>query len=294
MAKQGYVTLALSQQKYVAMAVNLALSIRLSDPARPICLIHDDAVDITDDVRDTFDTLVLLPTDPLYVGVANKIRIYDVSPFQGTMFIDADCLLVRDDIDRHWKAASSSYFGMMGEKASTGTWARLDISETCRQFNIPYVAQIHSGVFYFHKCDEASRFFEKVNWLYRNHRHQVSMIHQGRKEQYADEPLFGVAMGMFGLSPVHWRPEEGSWIVTTWRARRCRIDPTTGIWSMEKPVGHWFGIPLPILAKGWVHHTPTIYHFIALEPRTDYERAVNHFVTAFRSGKSRRGQLPLA
>ena len=66
------------------MAVNLALSIRLSDPARPICLIHDDAVDITDDVRDAFDA-VLLPTDPLYVGVANKIRIYDVSLFQGTM-----------------------------------------------------------------------------------------------------------------------------------------------------------------------------------------------------------------
>ncbi len=264
---QGYITIALGPQKYVDMAVNLAKSIRFFDPTRPICLIHDAHVILSDADRGVFDDLRLLTADPAYVGVANKIRIYDVSPYDETMYIDADCLLGRGDIDRHWQKAAKHYFTMTGEKAVSGTWNDLDIANICQNFSIPYVVRMNSGVLYFKKSTETAAFFAKVNWLYHNHRTTISNIHQSRTNQYADEPLFGVAMGMFGLSPVEGSAAEGSWMVTTWRARRCRVDLATGEWSLEKPKGYWFGIPLPILARGWIKHTPTIYHFIKAEAR---------------------------
>jgi len=285
---QGYITVALGMQKYVDMAVNLARSIRHYDPIRPICLIHDGRVSLSAAAREAFDDFVALPEDPEYVGVANKLRLFDATPYDETMYIDADCLLVRDDIDRHWRAAAPTFFTMTGERATAGRWNDLDIAATCREFSIPYLVRMNSGVLYFKKNTEAATFFAKVNWLYRCHRDRLSNIHQGRARQYADEPLFGIAMGMFGLAPVESGPSAGSWMVTTWRARRCNIDPTTGTASMEKPTGFWFGLPLPFLARGWVRHTPTIYHFIGLKPRSDYTRAAAYFAQAVAAGRGRR------
>jgi hypothetical protein len=272
---QGYLTIALGFDRYVEMAINLASSLRHFDKTRPICLVHDGKVNIPEEAKTLFTHFAELDTRDDYVGCMNKIRLDEVSPFEETMYIDADCLLVKDDIDRHWKTLGRNYFGMTGEKRYSGRWNNLHIDSVRRRFSIPHVVQMNSGVFYFRRSAESSRFFARLRTLYRDHRDELSNIHQGRRNQYADEPFFGVAMAEFGIEPLQSDPGQGSLMVTTWRARNCGFQPDVQYSRIDKPSAYWLGIPL--LPRQWVRHSPTIAHFISLKPRPVYDKAVEYF-----------------
>ena len=274
-SRQGYLTVALDFDRYVDMAVNLAFSIRHFDKTRPICLVHNDKVQIPQIARKVFTHFVCLAPREGYLGCMNKIRLDEVSPFAETMYVDADCLLVKDDIDRHLRKMETQYFSMTGDKRTSGRWNSLDIDDVRKQFSFPHVIQMNSGVFYFRKGKETSRFFDRLRALYRDHRDVLSNIHQGRTGQYADEPFFGVAMAEFGLDPLAGTPGSGSLMVTTWRARNCAFHPAQGLSRIDKPASYWFGIPY--LPRSWVRHSPTIAHFIALKPRQLYERTSQYF-----------------
>jgi len=275
---EGYITLALDHPRYLAMAVNLARSLAYFDPKRPRCLVYNDGVTITPDVRHVFHDLVRIDARPGYLGCMNKIRLYDLTPYDRTMYIDADCLLVKGDIDRHWVALANSEFVMTGEKRTSGSWNRLDFRAVCEELKIPYVVQMNSGVFAFSRGERARLFFERLQTLYRDHRDLLSNIHQSRKGQYADEPFFGAAMGEFGFSPTGGRAEDGSWMVTTWNAKNCRFDPFRGESRIDKPSRYWFGVRH--FPREWVVHSPTIAHFIGLKPKSVYARAASFFIDA--------------
>lgn len=275
---QGYLTVALDQDKYVAMAHNLARSIRYFDQDRPICLVYNDKVTLSPDIEQIFTHRVRMPPRDGYLGCMNKIRLDQFSPFEETMYIDADCLLVKGDIDRHWQQMTKCYFTMTGQKRRSGHWNTLDIAQVCKRFDIPHIIQMNSGVFYFRKGEETHRFFDRLHELYRDHRDVLSNIHQGRKGQYADEPFFGVAMSEFRIDPLAGNADEGSLMVTTWRARNCAFSPKEQFSRIDKPASYWFGFPL--LPRNWVKHSPTIAHFIGLKPREVYERTARFFSEA--------------
>lgn len=274
-AAQGYLTVALDFDRYVDMAVNLAFSIRHFDKSRPICLVHNDKVQISEATRKVFTHFVCLKPREGYLGCMNKILLDEVSPFGETMYVDADCLLVKDDIDRHWRQMANQYFSMTGDKRTSGHWNSLDIGAVRKKFSIPHVIQMNSGVFYFRKGAETTRFFDRLRELFRDYRDMLSNIHQSRAGQYADEPFFGVAMAEFGLDPLDGVPGSGSLMVTTWRARNCAFDPARRLSRIDKPKSFWFGIRH--LPRSWVHHSPTIAHFIALKPRRVYEDTARYF-----------------
>jgi hypothetical protein len=272
---QGYLTVALDFDRYVDMAINLAYSIRHFDKERPICLVHNDKVQISEAAKKLFTHFVRLDPKEGYLGCMNKIRLDEVSPFEETMYVDADCLLVKDDIDRHWRQMAKQYFSMTGDKRYSGHWNSLEIEAVRKKFSIPHVIQMNSGVFYFRKGADTTRFFDRLRELFRDYRDLLSNIHQSRAGQYADEPFFGVAMAEFDLDPLAGAPGLGSLMVTTWRARNCAFDPARQISRIDKPQSYWFGIPL--LPRRWVHHSPTIAHFIGLKPRPVYEKTAQYF-----------------
>ncbi len=281
---EGYLTLALGHPRYLSMAMNLARSLRYFDPGRPVCLVHDGAVAITGAASRLFDYFVDLTPLPGYVGCLNKIRAYEATPFERTMYVDADCLLVKDDISRQWNRISSTYFAMTGEKKTSGRWNNLDVERVCRELALPYVVQMNSGVFGFSRCAESARFFERLKSLYREHRDMLSNIHQSRAGQYADEPFFGTAMGEFGIEPVGGEDAGGgAWMISTWRARNCVFDPARGFSRIDKPSSYWFG--LGQLPRTWVRHSPTIAHFISLKPHQAYEKTSEYFERELQAGR---------
>jgi hypothetical protein len=276
---QGYLTVALDFDRYLDMAINLAYSIRHFDKERPICLVHNDKVQLSDTAKKLFTHFVCLEPREGYLGCMNKILLDEVSPFDETMYIDADCLLVKPDIDRHWRQMAGSYFSMTGEKRQTGRWNNLDIDKVRQMFSIPHVVQMNSGVFYFRKGNETTRFFSRLRELFQDHRDLLSNIHQSRAGQYADEPFFGVAMSEFGIDPLGGTPDQGSLMVTTWHARNCMFQPEQAFSRIDKPRTYWFGIRH--LPRHWVRHSPTIAHFIGLKPRSVYERTAGYFRERF-------------
>ena len=251
------------------MAVNLAISLRRFDPKRSICLVHDRGTTPTAQARALFDDCVELAEDDRYTGCAHKLRVYSLSPYDQTMFLDADCLLLSQDIDVYWTALQGYDFTVAGGCRRDGFWNDLDIAASCARFGIDYIVQMNSGTFFFKKSPTAAEFFDRVNELYLHDRDSLSYIHKGAAGQYADEPILGVAMGLMGLQPLY-SVGDRSWMVTTWRACGFRYDAEAASFSLRKFNRFLFGrVP-----TGWVWHSPMVVHFIGLRPHGLYRRLV--------------------
>ena len=268
---QGYITIATGAQRYAEMAIVLGLSIKTFDAKRPVCLLHDDRVALPPYSDRIFDEAIELDPDGEYIGCMNKLRLYEYSPFDQTMFVDADCILMKSQVDSYWSHCAGMGFTLPGSSSSTGHWEKIDIESTCRRFNCSYVVVMNSGTLYFEKGPVGERLFEEVNRLYLNRRNELRRFHHNQLGQYADEPFLGVAMGRLGLEPVGIDERVGSWMVTTWRARRCLFDIDAGICSLEKPSAFWWSSQARF-AKSWVRHSPIFVHFIGLKPRALYQR----------------------
>jgi hypothetical protein len=276
--KSGYITLACGHDKYLQMAINLGLSIKLNDPGRPICLVHDEHIRPTRELENAFDAFSLLPAKSGYVGCMNKIRLYDASPYDSTMYIDSDCIVVKNDMERHWQKLSGKYFNYAGTKRSSGHWYNFDIAEVCRGLGVSYIVEGNSGVFYFERGSSAEAFFATANNLFETQRQLLGCVHQGRNDQYADEPFFAAAMGQKQIEPIGYVPEEGSIMVTTVWAKGCEFDPIAHVSRLNKAKGY---VVPKLWARGWQPHSPSIAHFVALKPKAVYQRAANQLRARF-------------
>src|SRR5580704_7603726 len=99
---QGYIILACDHDKYREMAVNLAYSLRVLDPQRPVSLIYQN-ISVTDECQAIFHKILQLKNQNGFVKNMNKIRLYEISPYDQTMFLDADMLLMRPNISAYWE-----------------------------------------------------------------------------------------------------------------------------------------------------------------------------------------------
>ena len=147
---EGYLILATGPARYIAMARSLAASIRVMDTsARRICLVHDENFRPAPGDTRYFDDYAVLENDPLYPGFMNKIRLFPTSPYRRTMFVDADCLLVKPDISTYWTMAAAMPFAITGGRRTSGEWKGADVAQLLAQEGAPYLVQMNSGVFCF-------------------------------------------------------------------------------------------------------------------------------------------------
>jgi hypothetical protein len=271
----GYIVLASGPRQYIEMAINLAASIKVMDPERPICLVHDAGADLPPGARALFDDFASLIPDPLYPNVMNKIRLFDLSPYERTMYVDADCLLVRRNVDVWWDMASTNYFSITGDKRTSGEWKGFRIEDVLRQEDAEYLIQMNAGVFYFDRSSQAQDFFQGLNEFYLRRREFLNIgLHRGVPSQ-TDEVYFGVYMGLCHMDSRHVQNVgDGSWMVSTWRTLHCSIDPATDRATMYKLTNNF---PRRPLGPAWRRLSPTFAHFIGLKPVRLYRRLANQF-----------------
>ena len=272
---EGYLILATGPAKYVEMARNLAASIRVMDGTRRICLVHDGQVRFDASDARYFDDYALLLDDPLYPGFMNKIRLYHTSPYKRAMFVDADCLLLKPDIETYWSMARSCPFAITGGRRTSGEWKGADVAQLLQQEDAPYLVQMNSGVFAFDDSPEAAGFFKGLNEFYLRRREELGIgLHRGKPAQ-TDEIYIGLWMGLNGMDSCGGRVGDNSWMVSTWRAFWMTLDPERGISVLRKPRRSTVGIPNPLL--GWDRLSPSFVHFIGLKPRRPYDRIARYF-----------------
>ena len=273
---EGYLVIATGSQDYLDMAANLAASIRIMDPGRRICLLHDEAFLPSRETAKLFDDLVILHSDPLFPGYMNKLRLYDFSPYQEAMVVDADCLMVKNDIQRYWDWARRSFFTMTGGRSTTGSWKGLDVAPLLEKEGIPYLIRMNSGVFYFRMDAQAEEFFSGLKEFYVRRRDHIEPgLHRGLPAQ-TDEIYFGLYLGLCGMDMgAGGQFEKNSWMVSTWRAFGMRFHPDNNVAVIRKPRHSIAGIPNPL--TGWDKLSPTFAHFIGLRPKRLYRRLSRDF-----------------
>ena len=274
MSDQGYLIMALDKSKFVEMARPLARSIRLFDPTRPVGLVYNEgSVSGESDLSD-FDVTVDMPNSAKLIGIQNRFRLNQYTPFRKTMLVDADCVMVKHGIEWYWHLFDGRPLGMLSSKVKTGVWHGKEISEMCAILNVPYVAKGNAGVLYFEKNQITDQIFEYMTEIALYHNEQISRIHRDKRGGFASEPIIGAAFGAFGLETQSAVKEVGSLMITTWLARRCVFDVKLGVSYLEKPAGLWGNVNHPLLAKSWVAHSPIFAHFIKLKPEPVYRSLV--------------------
>ncbi|MEL6789923.1 MAG: hypothetical protein AAFU58_01845 [Pseudomonadota bacterium] len=270
---KGYIFLATGHRKYFEMAVSAALSAKWMDPDKKVCLIHDgigtNAASLPGYANTVFDDLVLFEPEDGFVGVMNKMLIYDLCPYDEALFVDGDCFIMKQDMDRHWTKLGQHDFTFAGEAVNKGSWYGFDIAKACQDAQVPYLVRGNTGVFFFRKGKKAQAVFDTAKSFVTEKPAILGVTHQRRAGQYSDEPFLGAAMGANGVEPVSYTAEEGSIMVTTLYARFCKGDLSSQISQLKKPAS---GLPTDrFWALKYVTHSPSIMHFIGLKPRRLFE-----------------------
>jgi hypothetical protein len=152
---RGIVTIALGSGVYIQMAKDMALSARKHCAGTPLAVITDsrDA-----ELARLFD--IVIPADaslgdPLF----QKLWLDRYSPFDETLFIDCDSLLV-GSVDFIWQACEGRDCTFVGDKRTDGSWYGADIAALCAACDLPWLATLNSGMLFLRVGDAASRVFE--------------------------------------------------------------------------------------------------------------------------------------
>ena len=274
--QQGYLVLATGPVEYTEMAINLAASIRVMDPLRPVCLVHDAGAAITPEMRQVFDDFAEMDGDGRFPNVMNKLRLFDLSPYAATMAVDADCLMVKHDIDRYWAAAAQRPFSITGDKRRGGRWKGIAVRRAPDMVGAPYLIHMNAGIFYFDRSPEAAAFARDFRNFYLEQMERLNITNYKGPNTHSFELYLGLFMGLRGMDTENIRQEDGnSWMVTLWRSVHCDFDPANDVSVVYKLGGNLAGIT--VLPTGVTRLSPTFAHFVKLKPRGVYGRLAAGF-----------------
>lgn len=197
---KGFITVATGGY-YCRLAENLAMSYRLfSDNKYPFYAITDRKG--AKRLKKYFDGVVVLD-EPHYTFL-DKMEIARYTPFDRTVFIDADADIVSDisflmdDFERNGSALSciGSLIPIGDERRPVHFDGR-----AVEHFGIDHFVAFNGGVYYFRKCDELTScidfIFDDLIPHYRDYG-----LKEFRQGQMADEPLYGLAMVVRGFAPM--------------------------------------------------------------------------------------------
>jgi hypothetical protein len=282
--REGYILLATERQKYFDMACNLARSIRVFDPSRPIALIVDPSI-ATGAHGGIFDEIVVMPPKAGYVGVMNKLRLFDANPFDRALFIDSDCLMARPGISAYWESFDEGC-NTLGRIITDGDWKGLDIPKVIETLGLKHLVMMNAGIVFFDKSELSKNIFAYMEELVELIPKGITVVHQKREGQYSMEPILGAALAKFGMQPMKILPRIGSLMVSTLYARHVRIDPKLGVSYLEKPDKSSFRAYFPLSGAKWTSHSPILIHFIGLRPADVYASANAVFSDMVLSGKT--------
>jgi hypothetical protein len=194
-ADRGILVIAQGKQRYIDMAKNIAMSVKLSNPDLQLALVTDS----DDKELDTY-YLHIIPIRPEFgIGFSQKLHIYDYSPFQRTMFIDVDCLVIRN-IDFLWKLFYGKDMSVIGKKKYSGEYIGTSIESLKKQFVFDYLPSFNGGVYYFEKNEAARAIFQFAIEIFKNKYDELGLWKfDGRP---GDEPVMAIAMGVNKVEPV--------------------------------------------------------------------------------------------
>lgn len=178
---EGVLLIAWGKRAYPWLAYNLAFSIKHFNPEIKICIYHDESffTQLTTEQREYFDIAVRIPDE---VKIKNgkvdpagiKTSIYDILPFDNTLYLDVDALALRDIkciFDDLSKAEGYFYTHILdthtidkGRDIPMMLWAWAD--DIWTKYNLKesdVLPCTNSSYMFIKKCEESKTLFDKIN-----------------------------------------------------------------------------------------------------------------------------------
>ena len=203
--KKGILLIAVGHANYLKMAINLMAGIKLNDPTMQIALASDLPLTPWIIEKKLADVIINVPeeyytTDGKREWIKVKTRMYDLSPFAETIFLDVDMLWL------HKRKPAELFAQLQGLDftisntgvAGSSVWA--DINEVKKAYKItdqPYY-NFHSEFVYFRKCAAVKKYFNKVKEVYDKPKVKGTNFGGAR---IADELAFQIASMLLGVYP---------------------------------------------------------------------------------------------
>lgn len=260
---EGYLVLALHDPRYLDLAANFALSVQRLDK-RPVSVVTSPGIAIRPEYRQLFDEVIRLDDHPSLKGAMAKTLLFEASPYQKTMYIDADCLLFNTRIEFFWRRYDGHAFAVEGHSQSRGpvfscSLGSKNAEDLCDLVGVEALTVFNAGVIYFERKPESKSVFDKAIELFEGpHRDAISYPYKHVGE-YADEPYFACALAMLGIEPFN-PPLDNRLQVTT---------PNMVDAVMDLKLGDLRVVKQPQGGKAALWSGP-ICHFCGLAPMETY------------------------
>lgn len=219
----GILVLCTQHDWYKAYA--MICSLRLHNATIPVAVVAKR------DVLNRFDNLDIeaVEEDPTLKGFAHKLILDQYSPYERTLFIDADMLWLCDPMEMIEVFKGMSY-GARGKYISDTVSAfGLDRKETCRKLNVESMVNIEgAGHAYFEK-PECYAIFERAREILNNY----DEVAPGAR--VADEDIIAIVMTEFGIEPVNNKNIVGFYLAA--KPETINLDITKGLCTYVDLVG---------------------------------------------------------
>lgn len=197
---RGFVTVATGDY-YCWLAENMVMSYKLfSDTKYPMYVMTDKKGEKR--LKKFFDGVIVLERP--YYTFMDKMTVYQNSPFEETLFVDADSNIVSDISflfdDFRNNNSNVSCIGVIRRITEDVRPIHFG-NKAINHFQLNSFVAFNGGVYYFKKSKESEELLRAIFFDYIPN-YKKYQLKEFRNGQMADEPLYGLAMINFGFHPL--------------------------------------------------------------------------------------------
>ncbi|MEJ5914133.1 hypothetical protein [Pseudokineococcus sp. 1T1Z-3] len=196
-AELGVLTLGFGADRYRRLAVNLARSLQRHSPGLPRAVVTDRP----EQMSRWYD--VVVPHDAAHgSGFAQKLALDVYTPFSRTLFLDSDCLAVRD-VREVVDLLAGHPFAACGRAARTGEWFGADIATVLERLGgTRPLALFNGGLYYWERSTTSQAVFSTARATAARYEELGFFPMRGRPGALTDEPLVSIGMRTHGVDVV--------------------------------------------------------------------------------------------
>lgn len=196
---RGIITISIGDSFYNSLAADLARSLEVHCPDIPRAIITNRTD--SPELSRLYQHLIQ-PVDEESYAFSHKLLLNDYSPFEETLYIDADSLVFRD-LGFIWEQYKDQSVGFQGRVSREGEWYKQDMAQLIAKLDLSCMVQIQTGLLYFDKSDKSEEFFAIARDTYPKLPELGFRIWEHRaKDAMSDEPAFGISASKLGLMPA--------------------------------------------------------------------------------------------
>jgi len=236
----GVMTIAFGNKRYRNHAIRLAQSIRLHNPSLMLACVTDTLTDLR--LSKYFDFLI--PFRPeLGMALEQKLHFDKYSPFERTVVIDSDCLVV-GNLQKTIAATEGQDFMVLGHKITKGWWY-MDVTKVMSKYKLEYIPIFNGGFYFFARNERTEWIFNKARQIGRIHK-RLNIYDLG--SWFNEEVFYALALAAAKVEPNQSLEFEGGMATPDHFKDPFRIDVIQGYCYFSRDgevyspsVVHFFG-----------------------------------------------------